>query len=1171
MRLIKIKLAGFKSFVDPTTLIIPSNLVGIVGPNGCGKSNIIDAVTWVMGESSAKHLRGDALTDVIFSGSASRQPVGQASVELVFDNTDGKLGGEYASYSEISIKRQMSREGVSTYQLNGSRCRRRDIQAIFLGTGLGPRSYAIIEQGVISRLIEAKPDELRNFIEEAAGISKYRERRRETENRIRNARENIDRLSDIREELAKQLNHLQRQARAAKRYQVLKQQERQLKAELLALNWQDLNGQNQARLEEVRGHENLLEQGFAQLRHIEADIEKQRDELHTANEILNQSQSSVYQNGADISQTEQALRHTQERLQSLQADLDKVRESEAAVTLQRQNDQAQLQMLSSQAGSLEPKLQGSRSQSNEAYDSLDRAEQAMQSWQTEWDACNEAIANFSQQLEVDTTRLQHLESGIDEINARRQLLTEELNDIDTDSLQSQLHDFAGQLERQESTIQQARAELDRKQIEARKLRDDIHASNEKLSVKRSEHQKLAGKAASLEALQQDAAGNGQELAVQWLSAVGLEQAPRLAQQLTVDPEWTVALETVLGQQLQDICVDNIEQVAEKVADLKQGQIGFISKQMSDQQPEAADRFPGLLTKITSAFSLHERLAGVYIATDINNAMAMRKELRAGESVVTQDGIWLGHDWIRVNKQDEQKSGSLFREQQIQSLHDKDKLLSSQIKTLERQLQVARTALDNAEQEAYALQNKLHPQQEQLGRLHSRHAELMTRLEQAGRRMSQLEDELAELDTQQTTDRQESQLLRQHLQRTGSDKAKLDSQRATLSDLREHHRQSLEKAKFQWQTTHEQSHEIALQLESISSQRVSLEQAMQRSDIQISSLQASSDELNATRASTQSPLADLEQTLEVKLAERIQVEKALSVARDHMQSIESALRETEQKRAECEQQVQTLRDTLEAVRISAQEVKVRLQTMYEQIQAIGQQVEEILAGLHDDAEAGSWQERLDSVEGKIHRLGPINLAAIDEFNQLSERKNYLDSQNEDLVEALATLENAIKKIDRETRTRFKETFDKLNLNLKEMFPVLFGGGHAYLEMTGEDLLDTGVTIMAQPPGKRNSTIHLLSGGEKALTAVALVFAIFKLNPAPFCILDEVDAPLDDTNVARFSQLLAKMSAEVQFIFITHNKITMEIAQQLLGVTMYEAGVSRLVSVDMDEAVKMAATA
>lgn len=1171
MRLTKIKLVGFKSFVDPTTLLIPGNLVGIVGPNGCGKSNIIDAVTWVMGESSAKHLRGDALTDVIFSGSASRQPVGQASVELVFDNTDGKLGGEYASYSEISIRRQMNREGVSTYQLNGSRCRRRDIQAIFLGTGLGPRSYAIIEQGVISRLIEAKPEELRTFIEEAAGISKYRERRRETETRIHHARENTQRLSDIREELAKQLNHLQRQARAAKRYQVLKQEERQLKAELLALHWQDLNGQNQAKLKQVRAHENQREEGVAQLRHIEADIEKQRDELATANETLNLSQSGVYQNGADISRIEQTLRHTQERLQSLQADLDKVRESEAAVTLQRQNDQAQLQALSSQAGSLEPKLQGSRSESDKAYDSLDRAEQAMQSWQTEWDACNEAIADFSRQFDVDTTRLEHLESGIDDIHERRQLLAEELNGVDTDSQQSQLYDFASQLERQESEIQQGRAELERKQVEARKLRDDIHALNEKLSVKRSEHQKLEGTVASLEALQQDAAGNGQELAVEWLSDVGLEQAPRLAQQLTVDPEWTVALETVLGHQLQDICVDNIEQVTNKVAGLKQGQMGFISKEISAQQPEAADRFPELLTKITSAFSLHGRLAGVYIATDIGNAIAMRKELRADESVVTQDGIWLGHDWVRVNKQDEQKSGSLFREQQIQSLHEKDKVLSSEIQTLESQLEAARTALDNAELEAHAFQNKLQSEQEDLSRLHSRHAELKTRLEQAERRMSQLEDELQELDTQQATDRQESEGLSQRLQRTSSDKAKLDSQRSNLSDLREHHRQTLEKAKSQWQTTHEQSHEIALQLESISSQRVSLEQAIQRSDIQISSVQASSDELNKTLASTQSPLADLEQTLEVKLAERVQVEKALSVARDQMESIDSALREREQKRTECEQQVQTLRDTLEAVRISAQEVKVRLQTVHEQIQVIGQQAEEILAGLHDDAEAGSWQERLDSIERKIHRLGPINLAAIDEFNQLSERKNYLDSQDADLAEALTTLENAIKKIDRETRTRFQETFDELNSNLKEMFPVLFGGGHAYLEMTGEDLLDTGVTIMAQPPGKRNSTIHLLSGGEKALTAVALVFAIFKLNPAPFCILDEVDAPLDDTNVGRFSQLVTKMSSEVQFIFITHNKITMEIAQQLLGVTMYEAGVSRLVSVDMDEAVKMVATA
>ena len=419
MRLTKIKLAGFKSFVDPTTLIVPGNLVGIVGPNGCGKSNIIDAVMWVLGESSAKHLRGDSMTDVIFNGSSSRQPVGMAAVELCFDNSSGKIGGQFANYNEISIKRQINREGISSYFLNGTRCRRKDIQGLFLGTGLGPRSYAMIEQGIITRLIEAKPEELRTFIEEAAGISKFRERRRETENRMRHTSENLERLNDIREELHNQLNHLNRQARAAERYQVLKQEERQLKTEILALNWRELNGEFGLRQEKVRHEENLVEEGNAGLRRIEAEIEKLRDDLSLANESMGKAQSGYYQVGSEISQMEQKILHIRERVQALQDDVGGVADSIQATTAQYENDKQKLHALMENAETLEPRLQGTRSDSNKAYDSLNQAEQAMQGWQSEWDACNGTLADFNRQLEVDTALLEHLEAGIEEMHTRR--------------------------------------------------------------------------------------------------------------------------------------------------------------------------------------------------------------------------------------------------------------------------------------------------------------------------------------------------------------------------------------------------------------------------------------------------------------------------------------------------------------------------------------------------------------------------------------------------------------------------------------------------------------------------------------------------------------------------------------------------------------------------------
>lgn len=1168
MRLRNIKLSGFKSFVDPTTLVVPGSLVGIVGPNGCGKSNIIDAVTWVMGESSAKHLRGDSLTDVIFNGSAARQPVGQASVELTFENAEGKLGGQYASYSEISIKRTMNREGISSYYLNNSRCRRKDITAIFLGTGIGPRSYAIIEQGMISRLIEAKPEELRTFIEEAAGISKYRERRRETENRIRHTRDNLDRLTDIREELGKQLERLKRQARGAERYQVLKREERQLKAELLVLNWQGLNEQIKAKEDISREKENKVEGGIARMREIEAAIEKQREELSTFNESFNQSQSAFYQIGSEISQLEQRIQHTQERIQSLGADIEQARESEKSVKLQQQNDEEELVKLSESLKNLEPKLHGTRGESDQAYDTLNQAEQAMQSWQAEWDAYNETLAEFNRQLEVGSTRLEHLESSIENDRQRSTDLGNELKEADAQSFQDTAEDLYRQMQAREKILQEVRAGMDNNQREVRRLRDGSHRVNEQLAVLRSEQQKLVGQIASLEALQQDEAKDQREVR-EWLSVKGLQDAPRLIQQLNVEPEWTLALETVLGHHLQDICISEIDDLNNYLSDLTQGRFGLITGSATDS--DSTDRHKKLSEKVTSKVAINGLLAGIYIASDIEEASNILKELAAHESVITRDGIWLGSQWVKINRQPDGHAGALSREQHIQSLKTHEEELRGKIAVQQQQVEHFRVKLEQAEEDLHQAQIQLNKEQDDQAKIQSQHAEVKTRHEQISLRAQKIKEELDDLDLNSSDDQAEFESLRHSLRRTQKDKEDLDKEGPRLIEIRGKHRQALDTARSRWQSTHEQSHEIALRLESISSQRASLEQAIKRSEIQLSNNVSRSEELREVLQASKAPLASLQGTLEQKLGEKVSSEKVLSETRSEMQTKETQMREREQQRAEAEQIVQSLRDDLSSAKMNARETHVRLQTVAEQLQEQGHDIKAMLEQLDKEAEKAVWQERLEGIGRKINRLGPINLAAIDEFEQLSERKEYLDRQNEDLSEALQTLETAIRKIDKETRTRFKETFDFLNTNLKEMFPILFGGGHAYLEMTGDDLLETGVTIMARPPGKRNSTIHLLSGGEKALTAVALVFAIFKLNPAPFCILDEVDAPLDDANTARFSELLNQMSAEVQFIFITHNKITMEIAGQLLGVTMYEPGVSRLVSVDVDEAVEMAASA
>jgi len=1167
MRLRKIKLAGFKSFVDPTTLTIPGNLVGVVGPNGCGKSNIIDAVMWVMGESSAKHLRGDSLTDVIFNGSTARNPVGQAAVELLFDNSEGRAGGQYASYSEISIKRQINRDAVSTYYLNGTRCRRRDIQEIFLGTGLGPRSYAIIEQGTISRLIEAKPDELRTFIEEAAGISKYRERRRETENRIKHTKENISRLTDIRDELAKQLNHLQRQAKAAERYQGLKKEERQLQAELLALKWKHLKAHMKDEEELVITQENLVEAGVAEIRQVESELEKYRDELVSANESFNTAQSNFYGVGGEICQLEQKIQHSKERISSIQQDIEQAQQEEIGAKQHIQQDKDKLETLAATASSLEPKLQGSRNESDKAYEFLNEAEQAMQGWQAEWDTFNEASADYSRQEQIGETRLEHLQQGIDESLQRRKTLEQELDAINNGAGRKSIEEQTAAVKIAEEKQADFTRQLEAKRETLLSLRNEAQALNEKANEQRRAQQKLEGRLSSLEALQQSSFGKDQEKISAWLETTGLTDKPRLAQQLEVETDWVRAVEVVLEDDLQDIIVDDHDQYTTELAALSEGNLGIISP-AGEETSAAQTKFVRLADKIKASFSLAGLLDGIYIAENLEAAKEIRKQLSGNESVITRDGIWLGRGWSRVCRGMDEQNRTLTREQEIQELKSRHATAEQQLQELEAKIESNRVSYEQVEQALNDLQSGLRQNQEELSGFRASIAASQAQQEQIQARTASINEELVSLDEQIKDDEFEIETINNNLQSVSGNRKDMEGQRETLINFKEQHRSSLESARQRWQSTHEESHGIALQLESISSQRASLEQGMKRNQMQLEHLQKRCEDLKRSLSEHEEPIQGFQDELELKLKDKVSAEKSLADARTQVQMIETSLRESEQLRSVKEQKHQELRELLEKARLATQESHIRLQTVEEQLESKGHEVASILEQLVEDASVDVWKERLEGLSRKIQRLGPINLAAIDEFSQLSERKTYLDSQDEDLAKALTTLENAIHKIDKETRTRFKETFDKLNTNLKERFPQLFGGGHAYLELIGEDLLRTGVTIMARPPGKRNSTIHLLSGGEKALTAVALVFSIFQLNPAPFCILDEVDAPLDDANVARYSDMVASMSSDVQFIFITHNKITMEIANQLLGVTMHEPGVSRLVSVDVDEAVEMA---
>ena len=1168
MRLCNIKLSGFKSFVDPTNLIVPGNLVGIVGPNGCGKSNIIDAVTWVMGESSAKHLRGDSLTDVIFSGSSARQPVGQASVELVFDNTEKKLGGQYASYNEISVKRQINREAISTYYLNGTRCRRRDITAIFLGTGLGPRSYAIIEQGMISRLIEAKPEELRVFIEEAAGISKYRERRRETENRIKHTKENIERLNDIREELEKQLNHLQRQAKAAERYKALKQEERKLSAELLALNWRALNTEMSTLKEESGKRENAVEASIAKVREIEADIEKQREALSEANQHFNNRQSDYYKVGSDISQFEQKLQHTREKITGIESELEKTRLTYENTVRQHDQDRSEYEKLQSELKNLEPRLHGSRSESNKAYDILNQAEEAMQSWQSEWDAFNESYSEFMGQEQKDKARLEHLEFGLVELSERRAQLQNEIDKHEQSELGSRIQQLQHSLEQEESKQAELSDAYMQGQTSVKESRERTRTLSTQLDTVRHEYQALKGRLVSLETLQQSVLDDNQELNA-WLKKNNLDQYHRLSQSIKIHSKWTHALETVTSSHLHDICVDDVSAFLNKL-DNAPGKFGLINSK-NNSPAEIEKDWPRLIDQITTDIRVPFILNNIYLAEDLDEATRMLPELPKDQSIVTANGIWISHNWVVVNNSTDAVDTVLSREEEIGTIKVQLEEVESKIQSIEAELKQSEENLEQVEKTLAENQASLNLQQQVIADIRAALASSQTESEQQLIRYQQFAEELDANHEQEKSDKAEIEIISQRINQFENDKAKLLEQRDELSEIKDKHRESLNNARTRWQSTHEESHGIALQLESFSSRRASYEQAIKRNEIQIEHLKNRMSELEQQLAENKNPLEELQRNIEKYLKEKVQAEKNLADARTKVQSIEAGMRESELNRHKQEQGLEELRAALEKARINVNSCQVRLETVQEQLAAHEQSAEELLAALDENANQKDWAEQLESLARKIQRLGPINLAAIDEYSQNVERKTYLDSQYKDLMEALTTLENAIRKIDKETRTRFKETFDELNTNIKDMFPKLFGGGHAYLELTGDDLLQTGVAIMARPPGKKNSNIHLLSGGEKALTAVALVFAIFKLNPAPFCILDEVDAPLDDTNVGRFSELVKSMSDEVQFIVITHNKITMEIANQLMGVTMHEAGVSRLVSVDMDEAVEMAATA
>jgi chromosome segregation protein len=1161
MRLTKLKIAGFKSFVDPTTVTFPSSLTGVVGPNGCGKSNIIDAVRWVMGEISAKHLRGESMADVIFNGSAARKPLGSCSVELVFDNSQGKIGGPYASYDEVALRRSVSRDGTSDYFINGTKVRRKDITQLFLGTGLGTRSYAIIEQGMISRIIEARPDDLRAFLEEAAGISRYKERRRETESRIAQTRENLDRLNDLREEVEKQIRHLQRQAATARRYQTLREEERKLQAELFALRLQSLDAEAGVRDAATVHCDAAMQAAVADLRQAEAGIEKIRVEQSAKADALRAIQERFYSAGSEVTRVEQSIEHAREIRERQRADLDQAEAQVSRLASVIDRDRSQLAALAQELATTVPGLDTAHDEERAAA-----LEQALTSWQQASDAHAQSAASSQRETQVEGARIEQLENQQHRLLQQRERLETERSALAQLEPAAALGTLAEQADLARDAGQSAAADLARLLHELASARDQEREQSEALKALRARWQQSLGLKVSTEALQQAALGKASGKITAWLKSKSLDQNPRVAQQLRVERGWERAVETVLGSYLEAVCVDGLDAVADLLGGFDGGHLVVVS--VGAGPKDSADR-ASLKAKVSGAPYLGSVLGSVFTAETLPEALRIRKNLGEGRSVVTRDGVWLGADWLRLSRDPDPHTGVIEREETLRALHVEVSRLEMEVKNGEHELEQRHERVREHEDRRERLQaevNRLH--REHVDR-RAQHDAALARRADTERRLSRLETGLADVSAELDRTGTDLRSARARMETAIGVLAALEPQRIGLERERERLRAEQAAARATAESTRQRARELALQVESRRTSHAALETTLARLDKQYEDLVQRRDELLRQRAADEAPLAALAAELQGALQARTQVEAELHAARLASEDLEALLRERESGKASLDERVEAARTALDDARLAAQQVRIRRESIAEQLAATSFDLPALLAGLAPEATAGTWEDDLQETKGKIERLGQVNLAAIGEFKEQSGRKEYLDRQCKDLTDALETLESAMRKIDRETRARFQETFEKVNTGLKEKFPRLFGGGHAYLEIEGEESEGSGVSVMARPPGKRNSTISQLSGGEKALTAVALVFAIFDLNPAPFCLLDEVDAPLDDNNIGRFCDIVRDMSRSVQFIFITHNKTTMEMAAQLVGVTQNEPGVSRLVAVDVDEAVRMAA--
>ena len=1165
MRLSKIKLSGFKSFVDPTSITFPSNLVGVVGPNGCGKSNVIDAVRWVMGESSASRLRGDSITDVIFKGSSSRKPIGAASVELLFDNSSSTIKGEYSKYNEISIRRAVSRDGISNYYLNGVRCRRKDITGIFLGTGLGPRSYSIIEQGMISRVIEAKPEEMRIFIEEAAGISKYKERRKETSTRINRTKENLDRLLDVIEEVDKQIKHLNRQAKTAERYKKMRHNERQISANILALRIRNIEREKDLLNKLYTEKELTLESEISEQRKIESEIENLRLDQSDKNDKFSEIQAQYYKLGSEISRLEQSIEYTNEIQERQKRDLENAISNENEIQSIISQDKENISNIESSLEELTPDIERVKLSETSSKESFEEADTSLKKWQSNWEIENIKNNELQKDVSVESNQLENFQNRLKSLKQNEKEFNEELFSTDKETLKQELELANINYNDTSVLLDNLKSEIEERSIEIRDLKNTENNLIIEIDRKKKDLNEFESEYIKLIALQDSSYNNSGNLN-SWLKKNNFDKNKRIISDISVSNGWQTAVETVLGDYLGGIKIDSILRAMDVSSSLKSGQVTFFNDISNKKN---SNRSNTLAEKVKNAPDpIYSILGNVFLSESIDTAINMTDGMKTGESVITKNGIWISKDWVRISRGlDVEKDNAISREVQIKALDSKLKNLKTNIDKDESNLSVTKNDLSIAEKSRDRLQEKLPS-------LLSENVDIKNLKENLIKQLDQLEKNIIEGKNSIDAMSIEISLLERKISETSSkiegyEKELVESNKQLneLNVQKTDIENELNRVRNQYEEDRARYQEMQIQFEGKLTSKESASQNLERMQSQKMLFQSRKSEILEQIELNKQPLIDNKKLLEEQLHIKVSVEEKLNESRKLLDEVDSNINLQDQSRMEIERKVDKTKMSLAETKGDLQAIQGRKEGIDEQLKQTNFTYEELIDNLDELESLEDMNQNLEKLTNKINRLGPINLAAIEELESNTERKEYLDSQLDDLNGALSTLEGAIRKIDTETRSRFRETFNKVNSGFESLFPKLFGGGQAYMELIGNDLLTAGVTVMARPPGKRNSSINLLSGGEKALTAVALVFAIFELNPSPFCMLDEVDAPLDDTNVNRFCEIVDEMSKKVQFIFITHNKITMEMAKQLSGVTMQEPGVSRLVSVDIDEAIKL----